>query len=432
MFVVLLAVVIMTGPTPSYPYVASRTPSPDDSAVAGASASSRAGIAGLTAPEALTRWAADGWRQQRTPGAYEWWHFDAIDAAGNGVVIALYDGFCFHSKYLSEIRRFHWRMHKRDLSGIRGQVLPTFYPAAYVAVFQGGRCAARFFNMYPPGSFKGCTDWPEFQVGPNRVTLRQDGSFGISVRGYPSHITPAGPRHRRDQSLIADLTFVPSFPTVQHSGAFRPDGADGAHHEWIVAAPHGTVTGRVQHLDMRENLMLLDFPVNTLGFHDHHVGGSGIGRGMKRFTRGRALGDDWAVVWNVASGLEAGAAACDKILIFQKGAEPIILDHPRTEIRQTRLTKSLVRYPCQMTMHGSDTRGNTVELLLSHRHVMETTPFSVRTSCAMQMRLPGKRQFVGRGMMETNAVHNLTLPIISDVAIRSIIPIEPDDPLWRQ
>ena len=405
---------------------------PDDSGITTGAGSSRAGIAGLASPEHLRLWAADASRQQRTPGSYEWWYFDAVDAAGNGAIICLFDGFCFHPRYLAEIRRYHRRMRAHDLSAIRAEVLASHYPAAYVSAYQGGRCVARFVNMYPPDSFRGSPDSPELQVGPNRVTLRHDNSLGIVARGYPTHRTAGGVRHRRDHCILVDLNFNPTYKGVAHIGPFRPDGADGARHTWVVSTPHAKVTGRVQHVDQRNGVTIFDIPINAIGYHDHNFGGSGIARGIKRFTRGRALGNDSAIVWNHALTAENVPATTNSLIFFQANAEPIVIMNPKTEVRQSRISPSLVRYPTMLTMHGSDTHGNSAELLVALRNLLETTPYSVRTTCSVELRILGRKQVRGEGIMETSSVHSLNWPILSDAAFRTIRPIDRDDPLWRQ
>jgi hypothetical protein len=185
-------------------------------------------------------------------------------------------------------------------------------------------------------------------------------------------------------------------------------------------------------VDQRNGLTIFDIPINAIGYHDHNFGGSGIARGIKRFTRGRALGNDWSIVWNHAMTDENLPASTNSLIFFQAAAEPIVIMNPKTDVRQSRISPALVRYPAMLTMHGSDTHGNSVELLITLRNLMETTPYSVRAICSAELRILGRKQIRGDGMMETSSLRSLNWPIVSDAAFRTIRPIDRDDPLWRQ
>ena len=84
-----------------------------------------------------------------------------------------------------------------------------------MAVYQKGKRVAQFLNLYPPDSSSG-TD-ADIRIGPNRITLRRDGSIGIVARGYPYDMARGRPRKRADQALSANLTFTPTFPGIQHT-----------------------------------------------------------------------------------------------------------------------------------------------------------------------------------------------------------------------
>ena len=406
----------------------------------GSKAGSNAGIAGLAAASLAARWEQDGWRQLRTPGAYECWHFDAFDPVGNGVAVDLYDGLAVHPRYLRELDRYYRFKKHHQLSAVREQALPGFYPAAAISLFQGGRCLVRSLNLYPPGSFKGERGSPEIAVGPNRITLRQDGSIGLVARGYPMAESLLIPRHRTDQFLLVELTFQPTFnhpPLVQ---AMRPPAEDGVEHSWILSAPHCKVSGRLQHISASDDVMLVDMPMQGLGYHDHYFGGSGLLRGVRSLSRGRVLGEDWAVIWNAVSPMGIGAIgkaprgrhSTDSIAIFQAGADPVIIEHPDIEVVAARTSGSLVRYPATLDIHGGDARGNNVELLVHHDTLLESTPWSVRNNCSIQLQNRDQRRLMGRGLMETLSVRRMHWPVLSDLARRSILSIDADDPLWRQ
>ncbi|MGC9260244.1 MAG: hypothetical protein ACP5I8_09260 [Phycisphaerae bacterium] len=391
---------------------------------------SRAGIAGFNPGQYAGEWQQAGWRQQKTPGAYEGRHFSALDSAGNGAAVTLYDGFCFHPRYVREFNRYCRRSTRVKISSVREQVLPSFYPAAAISVFQGGRCILRSVNIFPPGAFHGEPGTPECTVGPNRVTLRQDGTLGLTLRGYPMEKTLIGPRYRTNQSIHVDLTFKPLCFGNQQILPLRPDSSDGAQHCWAVVVPTASVTGRIQQINLDDDTTLLNVPLDGLGFHDMYFGGSGIGREIHAVTRGHAVSSDWAIMWNHTH--TSHPCDTDSIVIFDQSSRPVIVQHPQSEIVYARAGKRRRAYPARMILHGSDSRGNNVELLIQHQNIIESGTYVIRNSCSVQLRSRGAKRYLGAGIMETLSVHGLTWPIISDLANRAVLPVAADDPLWRQ
>ncbi len=391
---------------------------------------SRAGIAGFSPGQYTGEWEQAGWRQLKTPGAYECRNFCAMDSAGNGVAVSLYDGFCFHPRYVREFHRYSRRSTRIKISSVREQVLPSFYPAATISVFQGGKCILRSVNVFPPGAFRGGRGSPECLVGPNRVTLRQDGTLGLTARGYPMENTITGPRYRTSQAIHVDLTFRPLTSGNQHILPLRPDSVDGAQHSWVLAVPMAAVTGRIGQINLADDTMLLNMPLDALGYHDQYFGGSGIGRDVRAISRGHAENQDWAIAWDHTS--TSRPCDTDSLIILDKSAAPVIIQHPQSEIAYSRCGGLRNQYPSRMVLHGSDSRGHNVELVVTHQNLIESSPYLVRNSCSVQLRSRGSKRYLGVGIMETLSTRGLTWPIISDLAARSILQVAADDPLWRQ
>lgn len=403
-------------------------------AAADSRAGSSMGMAGLEI--GAERWADDACHPQRSPGAYEWWHFEALDVAGNGAVITFFHGLPFHPHYQTQAAQSQRRLRKHPFDAVPNEALPGHYPAAYFGLYEGGRRVAQFLNLYPPGTFEGSTDTPEIRVGPNRLTLRTDGSFGIVARGYPYEIHGGAPKGRTDQILTATLNFAPSSPAVQHVRPFRPPGRNGATHTWVLAAPHGRITGRVGQIS-KDGIALRDMPINTLGYHDHNFGQGPLGSAVKRLAWGHVVGDTWTMAWQRT--LMKGRAARiaprpDAILLFQPDSPdpPLVIESPVVETSQMRTTRWLISYPGRATMHGSDAHGNSVELVLHHDSVLEATPFYARLAAKATLTVVGKRQYTGTGSTTAMQLQRVWWPLMSDMILMSIVPVASDDPLWRQ
>ncbi len=396
----------------------------------GSFAGSATGLAGLP-PARAAHWKEDGWRQQTTAGAYECWHFEAFDASGGGVAVDIFDGMYFHPQYLRQSAVGYRSPRKRSGSAWQ-EASPALYPGAAISFFQGYRPVARAINLYPPGAARGEPGSAEFSVGPNHITLRQDGSFGLVALGYPMVAALAGPHYRTDQCLLVELTFQPTFTGVQHVQPLRPASPQGGHPTWVISAPHCQVSGRIQHLDSLRETVLLDMPLRCTGGHDHFYGKSPLTLEAGALSRGRAVGADWALTWHHAEGRRS-AAASGSIGIFGPGAERIFVDQPRWFIRHSRRGDYWMRYPALLKLQGADAAGREAELLVRREGVLESSPWSVLSRCSIELRCGrGAPRWAAGATMETLDLRRLAWPILSDLALRCIYRVPADDPLWRQ
>lgn len=381
-------------------------------------------------------WSANTWHQLSTPGAYECWSFDSIDARGNGVSISLFDGLPFHPGYLSAYHRYQWKSQSPNPAD---HVTPRGYPAAFMAVYQSNRIVARFLNQYPAGAFEQNSDATEIRVGPNRFTLRSDGSLGITAKGYPFDFLRGQPRQRRDQILSATLTFTPTFPGVQHTRPFRPVGPYNTTHNFILAAPHCRVSGRVQHLDVAEvsdssRLAALDFPIDAMGYHDHHFGASPVSHDCPNIIWGQALTEDAALIWHYAGDWKAtdDSPHAAGLLLFRKDQPPIVIDAPTIRLERPRFTRYMQRYPQRITMYGSDAKGHPLELLLNHSDFLTRSPFHGRVRADADLTIAGTTTQAFQGSSQFINTRSLSFPIISDLVLQTILQVDETDPLWRQ
>lgn len=392
------------------------------------------GFAGAPPEVAQERWAEESRHRLTSPGAYEWWYFHAMSPSGDGVLITLFEGLPFHPRYLTQINRFSERLGGNVFQKKPWPSLdPARYPAAYAAVYRSGKRVCQFLNLYPPNSSAG--EGGEVQIGPNRVTLRQDGSFGIAVKGYPFESLRAGPRKRSDRILAMNLSLAPTFPGVQHTSLFRAPDHTGASHHWILAAPHGRMSGEIQVLpaaDLGEPA-ILEMELDALAYHDHVYGGGGLSTGVSTLLWGFIQGEDWTAAWHHSLGAPATRNHADGLFFFQKNHEPLIIDAPESRLAKHNFSNWLLKHPGSISMHGSDAKGHPLELLLSHPSVLETAPFHTRLSARGTLTLPGR----GPALTGTGATHVLKLrrlrwPVLSDLTLLAITSIARDDPIWSQ
>ena len=403
------------------------------------SSDSHAGLAGIDPTVASEKWSQEARRHQRTPGAYEWWSFDAINESGTGVAVSLFEGLPFHPGYLASVNRYVHRPMGSPFDVVPKDAQSATYLAAYVAVFEQGKRVAQGLNLYPSDADDDSPDdMTEIRVGPNRITLRQDGSLGLVARVYPYGLRRWQPKLVRSQTLTVSLNFAPTMPGVQHVRPFRGPGLDGATHVWALSCPHAHVTGTVQHLNVSEGVSLSDMHIDCTGYHDHVYGQGGLGQGIRKLQWGYLLGDDWAAIWHHSPlkgkrGKQHGAHDHGEgVVLIQKGTNPIIIDGPTVRADTKHFSRWFMRYPGRITFHGSDTQGNPVEMLLKNGPAVTNSPFYVRTESRGTLSIPGRGTLTGKGYAHTLKLSRLRWPVLSDLVLMAIQDVRADDPLWRQ
>lgn len=224
---------------------------------------------------------ADGWHDVRAPGGYEWWYFDAEDAATDTQVVAIFmEGFIFHPGYL--------RAHAKYLRNPTKRTPPIAadYPCVYLCLYRGGKIWRQFFTQYRRDQFKAARDRCDVEIGPNTLRVDADGSYALTLRGTPWALTGRGPQTLVDQTLEADLRFAPTLRVEPRERAFLSREMTQAHHAWTIAAPRCDVSGTIRAGTIAS-------PETTAfagrGYHDHNFGTAPIGPGLDRWTWGRAM-----------------------------------------------------------------------------------------------------------------------------------------------
>ncbi len=361
------------------------------------------------------------------PGATEWWCFHALTPAGDGIFVALFHGLPFDPHYMTQGLR-----HRS--TSVLGDMPPGLSaghsPAGYFAVYQGGKKVAQFLNTYPAEAE--ANDSPDIRIGPNRITLRQDGSFGIVVKGYPFTVAHGRPKGRTDQVLSGQFTFTPTFSAVPHTRAFRKGNKNGAKHHWVLAAPHGQITGNLRLLDSREDVSLLDMRIKGVGYHDHVYGHGSLAEGIHKQMWGFIQGDTWTAAWHQTFFKDGPNDHAAGLMLFEEGKKPLIVEEPSSRSEHMQVGRWLMRYPGRMTMHGSDTQGHPVEFVLQQEAMLDTAPFHTRLNATGKLTIPGRGSYEGHGATHLLQLRRLKWPILSDMTLLAITKVERDDPLWSE
>ena len=210
----------------------------------------------------------------KTPGAHEWWYFDAISADGRDVlVIIFYAGLPFDPSY--------------GVAAIRHVRNPDKYPrpnpldhsAVGLSWHRDGKQVAYALSGHKASAFRHQADPFTVEVATSRLVRDADGSYRLTV------LTPSVD----GKPIRASIRFTPAAGTEPFE---RNLGSEESPHHWILAAPDCQVEGSVAIGDQSMNFQ-------GRGYHDHNAGSEEMSLAMRRWEWGRVhIGDQTEVYYS--------------------------------------------------------------------------------------------------------------------------------------
>jgi hypothetical protein len=228
----------------------------------------------------------DAWHRVRSPGGYEWWHFDAQDAQHDRQLVAtFYDGYIFDPDY-----RHRYASYLRKPTQ-NPPPLPSEFSCVHFAMYENGR--SRFEKYLPAARFIGSQDSPALKIGKN---------FIEAINNHPR-------LSLLDQSFSAEVSFKPVFlgdPVLK---------TIDANHHWIVSNPLCDVEATIE-LDGET------IHFRGRGFGDHQFGASPP---MQKSIHGRVLLDDAMCAFHISQDailVEAGASGIEQAQIERIVRDP--------------------------------------------------------------------------------------------------------------
>lgn len=212
----------------------------------------------------------DRWVNPQSPGAHEWWYFDAISDDGrDAIVLVWYSALPFDPAYgVASLRH----IRQPDL-------FPKPHPLDHCAIgfswYRDGKTMAYALNSWNRDHFSHDLNQKglELSVGRNSLNRQSDNSYRLQIN------TPIlGFRSKRAQ---VDTTFKPSDGLT----AWEKDlGSPGHSHLWMLAAADCRVSGSIL-----AGKRSLDF--EGRGYHDHNAGDDELSRSFHRWHWGRFHND---------------------------------------------------------------------------------------------------------------------------------------------
>ncbi len=281
----------------------------------------------------------DVWQDQKEPGAYEQWYFDAVSDDGRGAIaVSFYDNFFHSAKY----------------DAVYGGLGPALgqggrrFPAVVFSFWMDGRpihrviCEADEQGFVPESASPGC------RIGESSFSYRS-ADYGL---GYlvDVRLPVAGKR-----TLHGTFEWL----SVEHNlnSSEKIDRAGGT--LWNIVAPRSDVTGRIEIEDRRGRRSGTRHFRGT-GYHDHRVGRGFQHNWIKEWFWGRAHYYDSTVVFcrYLGSGSDVESA---RLIVVREGE--IRIEEARVEDAQYARDYFGSRFPKRLRMTTEEGLHLKVKLL---------------------------------------------------------------------
>ncbi|MCW3061389.1 MAG: hypothetical protein JWQ02_3210 [Capsulimonas sp.] len=300
-----------------------------------------------------------------TPGAYEWWYFDAVsDSREYALTVIWFLGNPF-SPY-----------HRAAALGRPAD--PFDHNGLFFALYRHGRLHAYHFSRFPIPLVNAAPTPPLcLQFGPSSLT--QEASE------YRLRLTDVNANRR---SLRASLDFTAPIATCTHGEA--PEAAP--RHLWHPAAPSCRVAGRIA-LGSAMNHETEEIAFTGDGYHDHNRGVLPFAADIREWYWARAALPNGGTLVIYHTRLTTGGWNTD-LMLFEHGVLKRHVIDVRCRLGHWRMNAFGLAYASSLIVEGEGIRAN-----VRFRERLDSAPFYLRMLCDVEGELKGAA-LAGHGIGE--------------------------------
>ena len=331
--------------------------------------------------------AAHGEWLHQTPGAYEWWYFDALSDDGRHALSCIWFLGNPFSPY-----------YRRSALGLPAD--PFHHNALFFALYQEGRLHAYHFTRFPPEQVEAKEALPlDLRFGENRLAAGQ-GKWHLTLSDENANC-----RH-----LEAALTFTAPLPVLSPPEAVLPE----ASHFWLPAAPFCRVAGRVI-LREAHNPGSEVIAFSGTGYHDHNWGRLPFASEIRDWYWARAAlsGEQAVILYHVRP--RGGGTAVSHFLLF-KGGRMVRHDAaPQVHLSRPAINAFGTVYATRMEVVSGE---YSVRFEFEAR--LDSAPFYVRVLCRATLNGQGEAE-MGEGIGEYLRPCMMSWPLVASAMKARIV-----------
>jgi carotenoid 1,2-hydratase len=253
-------------------------------------------------------------RVQKSPGAYEWWHFDATDEkTDTSFSLEFFAGNLFSAYYQDSLKTY-WQKTKSPLT-ITGATAaknitpnPMDYCGVAFRIFHQDNLVGESLEEFSGKFLKASDRFSAVKLGPSRFNWDEGGNPASYV------ITVQSPLRNAKGYLRARLFFT---PLVNEIPSLPPPEIPSTH-TWVLAAPLCHVEGTLQWCDASGDVKKEEGFVGK-GYHDHHWGTVPLDRFVKSWYWGRAFIGEKTFIYSAQTPINENEKVESVVLALEKG-----------------------------------------------------------------------------------------------------------------
>ncbi len=303
---------------------------------------------------------------RETPGAYEWWYFDAVSDCGEWALSCIW----FLGNPFSPYYRH---------SALSVPADPYQHNALFFALYRHGHLSAYHFTRFQASHIFAAETVPLcLKFGPNTAVMPSNGEWRLQLSD----------ENGNGRSLTASLTFAGPSLCGEPDRNVPLDGD----HSWLPIAPFCRVSGQIT-LREEHNPGAEMIAFTGTGYHDHNWGRLPFDASIRDWSWARAaLSEERSVIlYHVRPhrGLPVS-----HLLLFEAGR--LVHHDPQAKVR---LEKPVwngfgTRYLSRLTASGAG-----LQAVFQFRQRLDSSPFYIRALCDAALTENGRTE-AGHGIGE--------------------------------
>ncbi len=331
--------------------------------------------------------AAHGEWLRQTPGAYEWWYFDALSDDGEWVLSCIW--------FLGNPFSPYYRQ-----AALGQPSRPFEQNAIYFALYRFGKLYAYHFTRFPLNEVTAEEALPLcLRFGPNRLSAAGGRQWRLEITDEN-----ANGRH-----LSASLSFT-SPPLV---AAELQETVMDSEHSWLPVAPFCRVSGKIALRELHNpGSEIVSF--TGTGYHDHNWGRLPFDAAIRDWYWARAAlgGERSVILYHVRP---HRGPPVSHLLLFERGR--LICHDAQAKVRLSRrvLNGFGTQYASRMTASGAG-----LDAVFQFGTRLDSAPFYVRVLCRAEV-CSGSQMERGQGVGEYLRPRPMSWPLVASAMKARIV-----------